>query len=109
MLVNTGHKIQHNQDVGILPTTKVAKSMIECHVLSNSVLIVRLASNPFNIVVIQVYAPTSACSVYEIEKIYSNLDTGYRQCESQHMIVVLDDLNAKDGRFPVHSDECSCQ
>ena len=53
---------QNMHGEGILLTQKVAKSMMGFHVTSDRVLVVRLASKLFNIVINQVYTPTSACS-----------------------------------------------
>ena len=76
-------KTEHKHVVGILLIKKVAKSIMGFHAVSDRVLIIKLASKPFNIVIIQVYAPTSALSEDEIEKFYSDLDIAYRQCGSQ--------------------------
>ena len=66
-----GHKAQHRHVVSILLTKKVAKSMMGFHVVSDRVLIVKLARKPFNIIMIQLHAPTSPCLEDDIEKLYS--------------------------------------
>ena len=68
------------------------------HAVYDRVLIVKLVSTPLNIVIIQVYAPTSACSEDEIEKFYSDLESAYTQCGSQDMNVVMVDLKVKVGQ-----------
>ena len=59
-------------------------------------LIVKIASKPFNLVIVQVYAPTSTSPEDEIEKFY-DLDAAYKMCGSQEMNIVMGDLNAKVG------------
>ena len=56
----------------------------------------KLFSKPFNLSIIQVYAPTSASSEEEIA-FYNDLDDAYKQCGSQELVVVMGDLNAKVG------------
>ena len=57
----------------------------------------KLFSKPFNLSIIQVYAPTSASSEEEIEALHNDLDDAYKQCGSQKMVLVMGDLNAKVG------------
>ena len=57
----------------------------------------KLFRKPFNLSIIQVYAPTSASSEEEIEAFYNDLDDAYKQCGSQEMVVVMGDLYAKVG------------
>ena len=57
----------------------------------------KLFRKPFNLSIIQVYAPTSASSEEEIEAFYNDLVDAYKQCGSQEMVMVMGDLNAKVG------------
>ena len=57
---STENKTEHKHGVGILLTMKVAKSWMGFHAVSDKVLIVKLASKPLNIVIIQVYALTGS-------------------------------------------------
>ena len=62
---------------------QVAKSMMGFHALSDRILIVKIASKQLNLVIVQVYAPTSTSPEDEIEKFYDDLDAAYEMCGSQ--------------------------
>ena len=64
----------------------MAKSMMGFHALSDRILIVKIASKPFNLVIVQVYAPTSTSPEDEIEKFYDDLDAAYKMCGSQRSL-----------------------
>ena len=83
--------------MGVLLTKLVAKSMVGFHALSDRILILKIASKPFNHVIIQVYAPTSTSSDEDIEQFYNDLDSAHKQAGSQDMTIVMGDLNAKVG------------
>ena len=96
-LIYTGHKKEHKHGVGLLLSNVVARSVIGFHGISDRIIIVKLFSKPFNLSIIQVYAPTSASSEEKIEAFYNDLDVAYKQCGSQEIVVVMGGLNAKVG------------
>ena len=57
----------------------------------------RIHGKPFNLSIIQVYAPTSASSEEEIEDFYSDLEDAYKKCGNQDIVIVMGDLNANIG------------
>ena len=61
-LIYTGHKKEHKHGVGLLLSNVVARSVIGFHGISDRIIIVKLFSEPFNLSIIQVYAPTSVSS-----------------------------------------------
>ena len=65
--------------------------------LSDRVFILKIASKPFNIVIIQVYAPTSTSSDEDIEQLYNDLDSAHKKAGNQDMTILMGDLNAKVG------------
>ena len=67
--------------------------MMGFHALYDRVFILKIASKPFNHVIIQVYAPTS--SDEDIEQFYNDLDSAHKKARSQDMTIVMGDLNAK--------------
>ena len=97
VMIYSGHKTEHKHGVGVLLSKQVAKSMMGFHALSDRIRIVKIASKPFNLVIVQVYAPTSTSPEDEIEKFYDDLDAAYKMCGSHEMKIVMGDLNAKVG------------
>ena len=97
VMVYSGRKKEHKNGVDVLLTKQVAKSMVGFHALSDRVLILKIASKPFTLVMIQVYAPTSTSSDEDIEQSYNALDNTHKQSGSQDMTIVMGDLNAKVG------------
>ena len=57
----------------------------------------RIHGKPFNLSIIQVYAPTSASSEEEIEDFNSDLEDAYKKCGNQDIVIVMGDPNAKVG------------
>ena len=97
VMVYSGHQKEHKNGVGVLLTKLVVKSMVEFHALSDRVLILKVASKPFSIVIIQVYASISSSADEDIEQFYNDLDSVHKQAGSQDMTIVMGDLNAKVG------------
>ena len=93
----SGHKIDHKHGVGLLLNKVVSKSVLVYCALSHRILLVRIHGKPFNLSIIQVYAPTSASSEEEIEDFYSNLEDAYKECGNHDIVIVMGDLNAKVG------------
>ena len=63
---NGGHRVyfsekedKREQGVGFLVHKDIVKSVIGCRPVSSRLMTVRLGASPFNITIIQVYAPTS--------------------------------------------------
>ena len=83
--------------MGFLLSKKVVKSMMRFHALSDRILIVKIASKPFHLVIVQVYASTSTSPEDEIEKFHDDLHAAYTMCGSQEIKIVMGDLNAKVG------------
>ena len=70
-------------------------NVVGFHGISDRIIIVKLFSKPFNLSIIQVYAPTSASREEGIEAFYNDLDDAYKQSGSPEMVVVMGDLSAK--------------
>ena len=84
--------------VGILITIEVSKCLMGYWAVSDRVLVAKFKANPFNICVVQVYAPTNSYSEEAMDDFYEQLETAKRQAGSQDIVVVvMGDLNAKIG------------
>ena len=89
---------KHQQGVGVLLDKEKTKSVIGFWAISGRVILVKLKGHPFNVSIIQVYAPTSEHTDVEIEAFYENLDRAMRQCKSKEVVLIMADLNAKVGK-----------
>ena len=56
---------------------------------------VRLQGKPFNITVIQVYAPTSNTEVAEVEQLYEDLQDLLEPSPQKDVLFIIGDWNAK--------------
>ena len=86
--------------VGILMSLESAKCLMGYWAISDKVIIAKFKATPFNMSVIQVYAPTSDHSEEEIVEFYEQLETAKRQAGTQDVVLVMGDLNAKVGVGP---------
>ncbi|GFS21711.1 craniofacial development protein 2-like [Elysia marginata] len=57
----------------------------------------KIQAKPFNIVIIEAYAPTADRSDEEIETFYENLDMTIKQVKSSDILILMGDFNAKVG------------
>ena len=58
----------------------------------------KLAAKPFDISIIQVYAPTNECKTEEIESFYEQLEVTMKQVKSNEILIIAGDMNAKIGQ-----------
>ena len=84
--------------VGIMVKKDIARCLEGYWALSDRVLLVKIRGSPFNISIIQVYAPTGAHSEQEIDQFYEELDYAMKQVGSQDIRIMMGDLNAKIGQ-----------
>ena len=66
--------------------------------ISDRLAIIRLQATPFNISIIQVYAPTTDHSDEEIEVFYNNLQNVIKTVSKKDILVIQGDWNAKIGK-----------
>ena len=95
VIYSGGHK--HERGVGILLDEQRSKCLIGYWTISDRIMLVKLKGKPFDISIIQVYAPTANKSEEEHEQFYNDLEMAKSQCKSQDMVIVIGDFNAKVG------------
>ena len=99
-----GHKIwyagernKHELGVGILVNKNTVAAVSEYKPISSRIISVRIMAKPFNISVIQVYAPSSSHTDEEIEEFYQDLEKTIREIPKKDIVVTQGDWNAKIG------------
>ena len=80
--------------VAIMVNKRVRNAVLGCNLKNDRMISVRLQSKPFNITVIQVYAPTSNAEEAEVEQSYEDLQ---ELTPKKDVLFIIGDWNAKVG------------
>ena len=67
-----------------------------CNLKNDRMISVRFQGKPFNITVIQVYAPTSNAEEAEFERIYEDLQDLLELTPKKDVLFIIGDWNAKE-------------
>ena len=76
---------------------RVRNAVLGCNLKNNRMISVRFQGKPFNITVIQVYAPTSNAEEAEIEPFYEDLQDLLELTPKKDVLFIIGDQNAKVG------------
>ena len=68
-----GQESLRRYGVAIMVNKRVQNAVLGCNLKNDRMLSVRFQSKPFNITIIQVYAPTSNAEEVEVEDFYEDL------------------------------------
>ena len=104
-----GHKVWYcgqekkkQHGVGFIVDKRTAKSILECTPVSERLISIRVASKPFNMTIIQVYAPTSDYDDQIIEEFYDDLERLMKKTPKKDVLIILGDWNAQIGENANH-------
>ena len=81
--------------VAIMVNKRVCKAVLGCNLKNDRKIFVHFQSKPFNITVIQVYAPTSNAEEAEVEWFYEDLQDLLELTPKKDVLFMIGDLNAK--------------
>ena len=76
---------------------RVRNAVLGCNCKNNRMISVRFQGKPFNITVIQVYAPTSNAEEAEVEWFYEDLQDLLGITRKKDVLFIIGDQNAKVG------------
>ena len=83
--------------VAIMVKNRVRNAVLGCNLRNNRMISVRFQGKPFNITVIQVYAPTSNAKEAEVEWFYEDLQDLLEPTPKKDVLFIIGDWNAKVG------------
>ena len=72
-IYHCGQESLRRNGVAIMVNKRVQNAVLGCNLKNDRMISVRLQGKPFNITVIQVYAPTSNTEEAEVERFYEDL------------------------------------
>uniref|UniRef100_A0A803T1Q9 Reverse transcriptase domain-containing protein n=1 Tax=Anolis carolinensis TaxID=28377 RepID=A0A803T1Q9_ANOCA len=83
--------------IAFIVNNKVAKAMIGYNPKNDRMISIQVQGKPFNIAVIQIYAPTTAAEEAELGKFYEDLQHLLDNTPKKDIILITGDWNAKVG------------
>ena len=92
-----GQESLRRNGVVIIVNTRVQNAVLACSLTNNRMISVHFQGKPFNITVIQVYAPTSNAEEAEVEWFYEDLQNLLELTPPKDVPFIIGDWNAKVG------------
>ena len=81
----------------IIVNKRVQNAVLGCDLRNNRMISVCFQGKPFNIMVIQVYAPTSNAEEAEVEQFYEDLQDLLELIPKKDVLFIIGEWNAKVG------------
>ena len=93
----SGEDNTHTKGVGMLLSIKPRKALMGYNPINSRLITARFNAAPFNITIINVYAPTAEAAEDEIETFYDNLEDAMARTPKKDMLIITGDWNVKVG------------
>ena len=93
-----GQESLRRNGVAIIVNKRVQNAVLGCSLKNDRMIFVRFQGKPFNITVIQDYAPTSNAEEAEVEQFYEDLQNLLELTPKKDVLFIIGDWNAKVGR-----------
>ena len=92
-----GQESIRRNGVAIMVNKRVRSAVLGCNLKNDRMISVRFQGKPFNITVIQIYAPTSNAEEAEVEQFYEDLQDLLELTSKTDALFIIGDWNAKVG------------
>ena len=92
-----GQESLRRNGVAIMVNKRVRNAVLGCNLKNDRIISVRFQGKPFNITVIQLYAPTSNTEEAEVEWFYEDLQVLLELKPKKDVLFFIGDWNAKVG------------
>ena len=90
-------RILRRNGVALIVNRRVCNAVLGCNLKNDRMISVHFQGKPFNITVIQVYAPTSNAEEAEVEWFYKDLQDLLELAPKKDVLFIKGDWNAKVG------------
>ena len=92
-----GQEFLRRNGVAMIVKKRVQNAVLGCNLKNDSMISVHFQGKPFNITVIQVYAPNSNGEEAEVEWVYEDLQDLLELIPNKDVLFIIGDWNAKVG------------
>ena len=99
MTINSiyGQESLRRNGVALIVNKRVQNAVLGCNLKNDRMISVRYQGKPFNITVIQIYAPTTNAKEAEVEPFYEDLQDLLELTPKKDVLFMIGDWNAKVG------------
>jgi len=91
-----GQESLRGNGVALVVNKRIQNAVLECNLKNDRMISVHFQGKPFNITVIQVYAPTNNAET-EVEQFYEDLQGLLELAPKRHVFFIIGGWNAKVG------------
>ena len=92
-----GQESLRRNGIAIMVDKRVQNAVLECNLKNDRMISVCFQGKPFNITVIQAYAPNSNAEEAEVEQFYEDLQDLLELTPKRDVLFIIGDWNAKVG------------
>ena len=92
-----GQEYIRRNGIAMIVNKSFQNAVLECNLKHNRMISVCFEGKPFNLTVIQVYAPTTNAEEAEIEQFYEDLQDLLELAPKKNVLFIIGDWNAKVG------------
>ena len=92
-----GQETLRRNGVAIIVNKRIQNTVLRCNLKNDRMISVQFEGKPFNITVIQAYAPTSNAEETEVERFYEDLQDLLELTPKKDLLFFIGDWNAKIG------------
>ena len=92
-----GHESLRGNGVALIVNKRVPNAVLWCNLKNFRMISVRFQGKPFNVMVIQAYAPTSNAEEAEVEQFYEDLQDFLELTPPKNVLFIIGDWNATVG------------
>ena len=96
-IYHCGQESLRRNGVAIIVNKRLQKAVLGCSLKNDRMISVHFQGKPFNIPVIQTYAPTSNAEEAEVEWFYEDLQDHLELTAPKDVLFIIGDRNAKVG------------
>ena len=96
-IYSCGQESLGRNGVALIVNKKVQNAVFECNLKNDRMISVHFQDKPFNITVIQAYAPTNNAEEAEVEQLYEDLQDLLELTPKKDVLFIIGDWDAKVG------------
>ena len=96
-IYSCGQKSLRRNGVALIVNKRIQNTVLDCSPKNDRMILVRFQSKPFNITVIQVYAPTTNAEEAKVEWFYEDLQDLLELTPKKEVLFIIRNWSAKVG------------